>query len=404
MIIMMLLLLLLLLFPGSGEGCSPDRPNDPSCWRCAQQVALGSSHTCVLLDKGVVHCSGENDCGQLMLGQADQDDRKMLLPAMALSPMTIRSVGCGGHYTCALVVSELYNTVYCVGSAWSMSGPACSPRMYQRRNLLQTPPIQQLVVGPDKACVVHESPAVGLGVPIHCWTLLVADSTGPPGSLKSNVVPVPGTTNATALAIGVSKSCAILRNRTVVCWDDTYSSLAKVQGLSSVVRVAVGERYACAVVRPAQAVGTVWCWGKDKYGGFASNSSTAVRVRGLPGSVLDVVAGTAHVCALVRTASSIVNGGQVYCWGNNEYGVLGQGYTNGSTTNPKGSKVPLRVKGLANVTKLFGGYSGNCAVVAERPTFCWGSNYNGQLSTRPIGRSIVTLPTAMETSVLYLCA
>jgi hypothetical protein len=58
--------------------------------------------------------------------------------------------------------------------------------------------------------------------------------------------------------------------------------------------------------------------------------------------------------------------------------------------------VPLRVKSLDNVTALYGGNNGNCAVVAGRRTFCWGSNWYWQLSTPLIGRTAVVLPTAME--------
>jgi serine/threonine-protein kinase len=184
----------------------------------------------------------------------------------------------------------------------------------------------------------------------------------------------------------------------VTCWDARFTEnpvQTKLTFEARVQGIAVGDGFACAVLRAAQSAGAVRCWGKDLYGGFASNSSTAVRVRVLPGNVLGLVAGNAHVCALVRASES--SSGQVYCWGNNLYGVLGQGYTNGTEVNPKGSTVPVRVKGLADVTTLYGGYAGNCAVVAGRRTFCWGSNYNGQLSTKPIGRNIVTLPTAMET-------
>jgi alpha-tubulin suppressor-like RCC1 family protein len=186
-------------------------------------------------------------------------------------------------------------------------------------------------------------------------------------------------------------------DQTVVCWDVRITENPVQTNLTFKARVestAVGDGFVCAVVRPAQSAGTVWCWGKDLYGGFASNSSIGVNVKSLPGTLLDVAAGNAHVCALVRTASS--NSGQVYCWGNNLYGVLGQGYTNGTEVNPQGSSMSLRVKGLADVTALYGGYAGNCAVVAGRRTFCWGSNYNGQLSTKPIGRNIVTMPTAMD--------
>jgi serine/threonine-protein kinase len=206
---------------------------------------------------------------------------------------------------------------------------------------------------------------------------------------------IEGTSEATALAMGSYKACVLFKNQTMACWDNTPTPVI-VKGLSSVVHIAAGEWFACAVVRPAAAAGAVWCWGKDDYGGFASNSSNPVKITGLPGDVIDVVAGRAHACALVATAGSSSSGGQVYCWGNNEDGVLGQGYTSGTELNPAASSTPLLVKGFENVSALFGAYSSNCAVVASRRLFCWGSNYNGQLSTEPVLRNIVTLPTAVK--------
>jgi alpha-tubulin suppressor-like RCC1 family protein len=224
------------------------------------------------------------------------------------------------------------------------------------------------------------------GIPVQCW-----------GVFERRPIELPGTNGATALSVGGLKACAVVNQTVVVCWTARFTNNKPVQTITtlanSIASIAVGGGFVCAVVRPAQSAGTVWCWGTDLYGGFASNSSTAVRVRGLPGNVLEVVAGIAHVCALVRT--SVSNDGQVYCWGNNFDGVLGQGFESDFRFDPKGSSGPLRVKGLANVTALFGGSAGICAVVAGRRTFCWGDNEDGQLSTTPVGGD-VTLPTAME--------
>jgi alpha-tubulin suppressor-like RCC1 family protein len=224
-------------------------------------------------------------------------------------------------------------------------------------------------------------------VPVHCWGAMY-------GYVPMSII---GTSGATALASGTYMACVLLKDQTVSCWQ-AQPTPVKVRGVKNAVRIAAGQLFGCAVVRQPGSAGTLWCWGKDIHGGFASNSSNPVQVSGLPGDVLDVVAGYAHVCALVATtggsSGSVTR--QVYCWGANEYGVLGQGYTNGTTENPQGSSVPLRVKGLGNVTSLIGAYSANCAIVAGRRLFCWGSNYNGQLSTEPLGRNIVSLPTAVK--------
>ena len=51
------------------------------------------------------------------------------------------------------------------------------------------------------------------------------------------------------------------------------------------------------------------------------------------------------------------------------YGQLGQGYRNGSFTDPQGSAVPLRVPGIINPISLFGrttSFTTTCAKTASQ--------------------------------------
>jgi alpha-tubulin suppressor-like RCC1 family protein len=135
-----------------------------------------------------------------------------------------------------------------------------------------------------------------------------------------------------------------------------------------------------------------------------SNSSEPWKVLGLPGDVADVVLGAWHACALVQSDVSI--GGEVYCWGVNFVGQLGQGYTNGTFSKPEGSATPLLVKGLSNTTALYAGKYATCAVMSAQRVACWGDNYGGNLGLgvydmeQAGGHDAVTIPTTM----LRLCA
>jgi alpha-tubulin suppressor-like RCC1 family protein len=126
---------------------------------------------------------------------------------------------------------------------------------------------------------------------------------------------------------------------------------------------------------------------------------TPKKVEGLPGIVTDViVTGCDHVCALV-VGSRI--GGEVYCWGLNGAGQLGQGYTNGTLREQGGSSTPLRVKGLnvngvADVVALFGGHYRTCAKLASQHVLCWGWSREDTMLGTAKTDVFVTLPAVMQ--------
>lgn len=89
--------------------------------------------------------------------------------------------------------------------------------------------------------------------------------------------------------------------------------------------------------------GVVWAWGDNAHGqlgiGTQVNSNIPVLVTGLPAGLIDVRAGGEHSMALDSA-------GNVWAWGDNQYGQVG----NGTTAN-----VLLPVKVLTGITQISAG-------------------------------------------------
>jgi alpha-tubulin suppressor-like RCC1 family protein len=173
---------------------------------------------------------------------------------------------------------------------------------------------------------------------------------------------------ATGIAAGDRHACALLATGGVKCWGNndfgklgdgttTASSYAvDVQGVANAVDFAAGQEYGCVVTD----TGSVKCWGLEPQFNAGSGSASEVRglyeVSGLGGmTALKVAAGTLHACAIVDTATDT---GAVRCWGNNEYGQLGNGTVSSSEI------LPVPALGITGATAIAAGDAHTCAIVA----------------------------------------
>jgi alpha-tubulin suppressor-like RCC1 family protein len=136
-----------------------------------------------------------------------------------------------------------------------------------------------------------------------------------------------------------------------------------ISGLSA-KSIQSGYDHICAIATDD----TVKCWGDNQYGqlGNASNvdSSVVVTASGLP-SATHLSTGAFHTCA--STASSIS------CWGLNNAGQLGS-----SGTTDLNSPTAI-TSSRSGVTQLAAGLAHTCAL-SGTTLECWGSNASGQLS------------------------
>jgi alpha-tubulin suppressor-like RCC1 family protein len=209
---------------------------------------------------------------------------------------------------------------------------------------------------------------------------------------------------------GFYHTCALLSDGTAKCWGYNYwgqlgdgartnrlrLTPVTVSGLTNAVAIAAGYYHTCALLNN----GTAKCWGNNNYGqlgnGTIASNNTPVTVSGLTNAVA-IAAGYLHTCALLSD-------GTAKCWGRNDYGQLGDGTgTNKST--------PVTVSGLTNAVAIAAGYYHTCALLNNGTAKCWGNNNYGQLgngtiasNNTPVTVSGLTNAVAIAAGYLHTCA
>ena len=133
-----------------------------------------------------------------------------------------------------------------------------------------------------------------------------------------------------------------------------------------VTDVSMSSYHVCAVTL----AGGVKCWGDNDYGQLGDGTKTQrlapEAVQGLSSGVQNVSTGSQHSCALLVD-------GKIKCWGSNGMGRLG----NDSTTQ---SLVPVDVVDVpSGVIKLRSRSEFNCLLTTSKELYCWGNGSDGRL-------------------------
>lgn len=212
-------------------------------------------------------------------------------------------------------------------------------------------------------------------------------------------------------SMGSGSSCAIDTNHDIYCWGSgRYMELQDEEtdflGLYSYVprKVNISGKYT-QVQRASSGIcalredGVVNCWGyADSYflgngasGRYWLTEATPSTVA-LPNTAIYLGAGpysdsggNANICA-------IITGGDVYCWGGNRDGILGNG-------NTSSQLIPVKTNTAQKFKTVATGGSNSCGITTSDDIYCWGSGYNGALGQGSTSNS--TSPVKTNTSVKF---
>ena len=219
---------------------------------------------------------------------------------------------------------------------------------------------------------------------------------GEPQPLASNVNYAAGDVvpNAVLAKLGTGGTVCIYTSATTHIVVDVNGYVPASGTPSSVVLplrrrpLASGSESSCAV----DTHGDVWCWGDDRYGALGDGPPTAssgpVRVL-LNEPAVSVDVGGAYACALTST-------GDVWCWGRNYGGQLGdRTYEN--------SSLPVRVQGIPSVVDIAATNGGNtCVLSLHAEIWCWSGGNGPYPISMPL--TIGEFPTNFTSEAGHHCA
>lgn len=349
-----------------------------------ETLSAGAGHTCYVNPRGMAFCWGGNSDGELGNGTTNDGPQ----PSAVREGSLFVSISAGFGHTCAVTASA---TVLC----WGDNGAGQLGSDVGDGSRSPVPVSGGLKFAAVSAGFSHTCGLATSGA-AYCWGDNEYGELGT-GNKAASIAPAPvmGGHRFRSVRAGVLFSCGITTAGDAYCWglnsrgqlgigSKTDSTIpAPVSGGLHFVSIATGDGHVCGVT----AVGKGYCWGDNEYGqlGIGSNSPSLVPAVVAGGLTFDsLAAGKTFTCGVTVT-------GLAHCWGWGDDAVV-------ATESDVPDNVPAQVFGSRGLVfkSVTTGQVHACGLTAAGEVYCWGMNKYGQLGNGSKDDSVRPVPVPAQ--------
>lgn len=305
-------------------------------------VRGGSSHTCVLLKSGALQCWGRNNEGEL--GNGTTTTQCSITPVNVSGITTATQLGSGGNFNCVVLAS---GAVQC----WGQNDHG---QLGNGTTTNSSTPVGVQGIGGTAIEVelgIQHACARLTNGSVKCWGRNHVGELGNGTTVDSHTAVTANIGSVSQISAGAEFACARRANGTTFCWGrnnegqlgigtsdfNVHPTPTQVSTVLDAVDLGSGWYHTC-IRRATQGLR---CWGRDDHGQIGNGTVVPLQVvGGCPGGCFGGVTTPAAVGIFDGTQFMM---GQIYtcvrraagtlsCWGDNQFGEMGDGTTTDRTT------------------------------------------------------------------------
>jgi len=203
--------------------------------------------------------------------------------------------------------------------------------------------------------------------------------------------------NVMAVSAGNAHSMAITSDRVLWTWGSNYygqlgsdtqedntvaDKYVPTKIMENIVEISAGLNHSMAITSN----GELWTWGRNDYG--ALGDGTTIQ-KNAPVKIMDDVM---SIFAGNEYSTAIKTDGSLWTWGLNDYGQLGDGTKENKT-------IPVKI--MENVKFVVGGAEVCMSIKDDGALWAWGNNYETPLSDGTYQYLFDVLPNKIMDNTLY---